>query len=127
MPASPLRKPTASEPSSRRCAPSVNDSCSTLPSGSGAPPEGVRAAAPPPTATVGDAVRACRSDVASSTAMMIAGDSISTIATVMWPPGVRPCDCRYCVAVTNVTALTDPYDAATAAASYGDVKRFSSV
>ena len=40
--------------------------------------------------------------------MMIAGDSINTMATVMWPPKARPAPSRYCMAVTKVTALTDP-------------------
>ena len=40
--------------------------------------------------------------------MMIAGDSISTRATVMYPPGSSPRAVTNCVAAMNVTALTDP-------------------
>lgn len=52
--------------------------------------------------------RSLRMALASSTATMMAGDSISTIATVMWPPGASPALVKNCVAVTKVTALTDP-------------------
>ena len=55
-----------------------------------------------------DVFNFARTQVARSTAMMMAGDSIKTIATVMWPPASSPRDTRNCDAVTNVTALTDP-------------------
>jgi len=118
LPASPLRNPTAIAPSSSTCVPSVNDSCSTLPIGVEGPrPPRVAAAAPPDTGTTAGRASDCRSMFANATAIRTAGDSIATIATAMWPPNAMPLVSRYCIAVTNVTALTDPYDAATAAAS----------
>ena len=50
----------------------------------------------------------CRMELASSTAMMMAGDSMRTRATAMWPPGASPCASRNWLAVTKVTALTEP-------------------
>ncbi|CDN90243.1 hypothetical protein BN948_04685 [Hydrogenophaga intermedia] len=64
------------------------------------------AACPPPTTST--AREAWRAALASSTAIRMAGVSISTMATVMWAPGTRPWFSRYCVAATKLTALTEP-------------------
>ena len=40
--------------------------------------------------------------------MMMAGDSISTRATVRYPPAASPRAATNCDAVTKVTALTEP-------------------
>ena len=88
------------------------------------PAEPRLATAAPPlvtlTGTAAVAVAAWRSALAISTAITMAGVSISTMATVIVPLGCRPCDSSTCIAVTKVTALTEPYDAATAAASKPD-------
>ena len=69
-PASPLTMPTTIAPSSSSCAPSVSDSCITLPSGALCP----------------GALSCWRTQLASSTARMMAGDSINAIAAAMCPP-----------------------------------------
>ena len=137
-PFSPLTAPMIIEPISRRWAPSVKASrstslierggcdCSTPSSGPGSPAgcgaSGTRvcesAVARLPAGDVTDTglVRSAdpgvfmrdRTHVARSTAMMIAGDSINTSATVMCPPASSPRETRNCDAVTKVTALTDP-------------------
>jgi hypothetical protein len=99
LPASPLIHPTAIEPSSR-CAPSVNESCST--------PRSDRAGAGCEAAIAVWLLLVRRRVLASRTAMMMAGDSITTSATVMWPPTRKPLDSRNCIAATKLTALTEP-------------------
>ena len=54
---------------------------------------------------------------ASKIAKIMAGDSMSAIAAAIWPPNAMPYCSRDWVAVIKVTALTDPYVAAMAAAS----------
>ena len=72
-PPGPAMSPMSSEPSRITCAPSVSDSCSSPPMDG----EEVAGAAP-------GASRRAR--LASSTARMMAGDSISAIAAAMCPP-----------------------------------------
>ena len=49
--------------------------------------------------------------------MMMAGDSIKAMTATMCPPNAIFCDSRKEAAATNVTALTEPYAAATAPAN----------
>ena len=50
----------------------------------------------------------CRMALTSSMATMMAGDSMRTRATAMWPPATSPCVSRNWLAVRKVTALTEP-------------------
>jgi hypothetical protein len=67
---------------------------------------GAIAAAP----TEGDswAVARLRTQLASRIAMMMAGDPMSTMATVMWPPKSTSLRVRNCCAAMKVTALMEP-------------------
>lgn len=87
--------PTSIAPSSSTWPPSVNDSRITFPMGSilgGGP--GTATAVPSSMTNVAGAAARWRIVFASSTAITIAGDSISAIAAAMWPPGAMPRDSR---------------------------------
>ena len=113
LPCSPVRAPITRLPISKRCDPSVKASCTTCPN-VGEPAGRVVAAAGLPAWTPLGCCR--RAQAASAIAIRMAGDSINTSATDMWPPKSMPCNARYWVAAMKVVALTEPYVAATAAA-----------
>ena len=124
-PVSPLIKPINNAPSSSIWAPSVKHSRNQCPQPCAPLPWGI---------AVGGTVFGvagptldgwCAMRRAQIRASKIAGVSISTIAAAMCPPNAMPLASRYWVAVTKVTALTEPYAAATAAALSGSMMRRS--
>lgn len=91
-PASPLARPTTVAPSSKRWAPAANDSCSSLPRAGRRSVRLLRAAHP----------------VRQQHRHHDGGDSISAIAAARWPPKGLPRCSGIGIAVTKVTAPTEP-------------------